>query len=275
MKLLRLLLLPIKLILLPFKMLKVLIGLLVVLVLLVVGLYFAMPHLAKIGIEKGCEHMLGVPTTVESVKLKLFAGQFEMNKLVIANPPNFGPEPFVKVDQLRVYMVPKSVLTDTVQLDLFELDGLDIRIEQHVDGSNTKPILDHLEEQTPESKPSEGGGRRFKIDRIVIRNVRAHVDVLSELTEREPVTITIPEIIITDLDSDNAEGLMMDELIQRILPAVLGQVLRQGGDMLPPEYRDELEDQLGSLTEQINEHLPEGALDTAGDILQDLLKPRD
>jgi hypothetical protein len=238
------------------RLIKFVIGLLVVLIILAVVAVLMLDHIAKVGIEKGCTYMLGVNTTVEHVHISLFAGQFHMDDLIISNPPNFSETPFVKLGNIRVHVTPESVTSDTIKLTLFELDGLDLLIEQHVDGSNTKTILDTLESRTPESSPSaKKDSKRFQVDRIVVRNVNAHIDLYSEVTKRDPVTISIPEIIIEDLDSDNADGLLMEELVQKILPAVIEAVLKEGGDLLPEELTGPLLEQLSGLTESIG--LPE------------------
>jgi hypothetical protein len=244
--------------------------LIIVIVLVVVGIVM-LDRIAKTGIEKGCTYMLGVNTTVEDVHVSLFSGQFHMDDLIISNPPNFSADPFVHLGGIRVHLVPKSVVTDTIELTLFELDGLDLFIEQHVDGSNTQTILDTLKSRVPESSPSKSD-RRFKVDRIVVRNVNARVSLFSELTKRDPITISLPEIVIEDLDSDNAKGLLLEELIQKILPAIIEAVLKEGGDVLPPDLTDALNAQLSTWTKDIGlpDDLQEDLVPKALDLINKL-----
>jgi len=255
------------------RLLRLITTLLVIVIILAVVAIFMLDRIAKTGIEKGCTYMLGVNTTVENVHLSLFAGQFHMDDLIIANPPDFSADPFVHLGGIRIHLTPKSVVTDTIELTLFELDGLDLFIEQRVDGSNAQTILDTLKSRVPESSPSESE-KRFKVDRIVVRNVNAKVSLFSELTKRDPVIISLPEIVIEDLDSDNAQGLLLEELVQKILPAIIEAVLKEGGDMLPPDLTNALNAQLSTWTEEIGlpEDFQEDLVPKATDLINKLLE---
>ena len=85
---------------------KLLIKIVVVLVLLlVIGVlttFFFIDRIAKAGVEKGATYALGVPTTLKSADVGVFAGTFAMSGLNVANPEGFDKEPhFLKLEVER------------------------------------------------------------------------------------------------------------------------------------------------------------------------------
>ncbi|GAH87645.1 unnamed protein product, partial [marine sediment metagenome] len=98
-----------------------------------------------------------------------------MDGLTIANPEGYKTEHLMKSGRFDIEVETGSVFTDTVRISRFELDGLDINIEQKLGKSNVGQVMDNAKKQ---SGSKEDGGKELNIDSVVIKNVTARVQVL-------------------------------------------------------------------------------------------------
>ncbi len=215
----------------------------------VVG-YIYLDVIAKKAVETGGTYAMGVDTTVNKVSLRPFAGQLQMQGLTVANPQGFSGVHLMQTGTFELEMVPSSLMDKTILLKKFELDGLDMYIDQQMPRSNISVIMDNLKklgsgEKPKEEKPSEG--KNIRVDLITIRNVVAHVKVLAG---RE-LTIKIPEIQLKNVTGDNAAGVALPVLVARILPAIVTAVLESGKGVLPPELAMALRGDVSALTAQL------------------------
>ena len=200
----------------------------------VVG-YLWLDTIAKEAVQRGGTYAMGVDTTVNKVSLRPFAGQLQMQGLNVANPKGFiikGAH-LMQTGTFELELVPGSLMDKTIVLKKFELNGLDMYIDQQMPRSNISVIMDNLkklgDEKPKDPKPSEG--KNYRVDLITIRNVVAHVKVLAG----PELTIKIPEIQLKNVTGDNAAGVALPVLVARILPAILAAVLEQGKGVLPAD----------------------------------------
>jgi hypothetical protein len=217
---------------------KIVGGLVVLLVLVVLGAWLMIDSLAKQGIQQGGTYALGVPTTVESVNLSLLGGSLKMDTLNIANPAGYKTDHLVRTGQFQLEVQPGSVLTDTVVVPKIELNGLDMNIESKALKTNISAVLDHVkslgsgtagEKPTASAKESEGGGKKVRVDRVVIRDVVAHIG--SPVPGAPPLTVKVPAIELNNVSSD--KPIDIATLIARLMPAIVAGVLEQGKDIIP------------------------------------------
>ena len=214
----------------------------------VVG-YLWLDTIAKEAVQRGGTYAMGVDTTVDKVSLRPFAGQLQMQGLNVANPKGFSGVHLMQTGTFELELVPSSLMDKTIVLKKFELDGLDMYIDQQMPRSNISVIMDNLkklgDEKPKDQKPSEG--KNYRVDLITIRNVVAHVKVLAG----PELTIKIPEIQLKNVTGDNAAGVALPVLVARILPAILAAVLEQGKGVLPPDLAAALRGDVSALTAQL------------------------
>jgi hypothetical protein len=215
---------------------KILIIVAIVLVVLVVVGWLTIDSLAKTAIEKGGKYALGVDTKVESVSLHLFRGQAVVKGIAISNPEGCKTDHLMKTGNMEAVVEIGSLLKDTVVISKFELDGLDVNIEQPKLGvTNITLLLDKIKGNspaTPEAKKDEPG-KKYKIDHILIRNVNAHIQILPLGGTAGIFDVQVPEIKLDGLTSDNTAGVAMPELMRRLIPAILMSVVNKAKDSLP------------------------------------------
>ena len=209
------------------------------LVVVVAGAWLMIDSLAKQAVQQGGEYALGVPTTVDSLSLSLVGGSLQMNTLNVANPEGYKSDHLMRTGKFHIAVQPGSVLTGTVRIPTFELDGLDMIIEPKGLKNNISQIMDHVKKMSgsgtsaqPQQQPQgKGGGKKVVIDRLVIRNVVAHVILL--VPGVQPLTVNVPTIELKNLGSD--KPINVAELIGQLMPAILAAVLEQGKGIIPAD----------------------------------------
>ena len=242
------------------KLLKIGLGIVGVLILLVIVVLLSVNYLAKAGIEAGGTYALGVKTTVDSVSLGLVSGQAQINGLSIANPEGFKTPHLMKTGRVELAVVPGSILGDTIQVKKFEIDGLDLNMEQKsIGATNIGALLDNIKKATGGDKPKDDkapkdqGGKKVKVDQIRITNVVAHVQVLPIGGSATTLEVKIPEIILDNVTQDNASGVAMPELMKRLVPAILAAVVEKGKGVIPDADIKRLSGDVAAATKALGE----------------------
>lgn len=223
---------------------RILLVLLIILVALVVFVGFYMDTAVKTGVEKGAEYAMGVETRVDDLNLQLFRGRLLVDSLQVANPEGYSSNPFMKLNHFDLELKPTSLLTDKVVLRNFELDGLDIRIEQKLTESNVSKLLDNLKRldsgKEPDKVEKKKEGKKVQLDRVRVKNVVAHFHLLPGVSPG-PISVKVPEIVLDDVTSDEAGGIVVEQLVARIVPAILASVLENAEGVVPKDFLNTLD----------------------------------
>lgn len=215
---------------------RIVIGVVVLVVVAVAGVWLRIDSLAKRAVERGGEFALGVPTTVDTLTLSLVGGSLRMDRLNIANPTGFGSNHLMRSGRFEMAVRPGSVLSDTIEIPMFELNGLDLNIEAKGLKTNIAAVLEHVrklggsgEAGQPAPQQQTRGGKKVRVNRVVIRDVVAHV----VLPGGRPLTVKVPTIELNNVSSD--KPIDVAELIGRLMPAIVAAVLEQGKEIIPAE----------------------------------------
>jgi vacuolar-type H+-ATPase subunit H len=221
-------------------------GVVLVVVLVVVAVVF-IDRIAKAGTEKGATYALGTKTTLKDADIGLVAGCSELDNLQVNNPPGFDTSHFLKLNKGVIAVSLGSLTGDTVEVPEFTLEGIDVNLEKKGASSNYQVILDNLKrfesKSEPQPKQEKEEGKRFVIREILIKPVTAHVK-LSPLPE---VTVTVPEIRLKNVGTGSDKGVMVSELTDALLKAIMMAIAEQGGSLMPKEILGELDASLKSL----------------------------
>ena len=244
--------------------------LLLILVLVIAGAALAVvfvDDLAKLGVERGGSYALGVETRVEKVDVDLFGGDVEIRELFVANPQGYESPYLLKTGTFNLSMNMPTALSNVVEMRSFELDGLDLHIEQRLLRSNIGKVLSnirrHKRDDDDDDDDDDGRGRRVLIRRLVIRNVSATVYFRGIEGAERTLGVTIPAIELTDVMSDRVGGTITGELFDLLLPIIVKHVLTEGGDLIPPGVAQALSGELGDLVDELRGAL-EGVLGPFG-----------
>lgn len=241
------------------KLIKPLIGVGVALVILVVAVVLlalgAIDSITKTAVERGGTYALGVPTTLEKADVKLTKGSLELASLNVANPEGFTTPHFMALSSGLADADVQSIMSDRMRIEEIVLDGLDINLEKSASGSNYGKILENLEKlspKDPDAQPKqdpEKKGPALVIDRLVIRNVAVHADVVplpGVSSEATRVNVNLSEIVLTEI-GDGAKPMEIAEVVAVVVQAVMQAVVEAAGDQLPGEILNGLESSLAGL----------------------------
>lgn len=210
--------------------------------------------IAKAGIEKGATYALGVDTSVDGVRIGLLTGSFRIAGLTIDNPKGFTDPYIMKSGKFSIDVKPISLLSGNVRLDKFEIDGLELIIEQKIKGNNVSPILKHLEELSAEDAAEENEaaqGKNLIIDEVLIKNVVASVRLPSLAGKLGRVKIKIPEIRIKDFGAEKEKKTGMLQVTRRIFSEVIIAVIDKGEGLLPDDLIGSLGDGIAGLSSAV------------------------
>ncbi len=243
------------------KLLKrlLVVGVLLAVVLVAVVWLFFSPIVSG-AIEKGATYATGVDTKVKSVSASPTAGKFSLEGLSMANPPGFQAPSFVTLGSLRAGWQNGTLLSDTIQMDEFVVDGVEVNLERTSNGTNYGKILDHLSqvsggakegEKAPKEPPKEPakGGKSLRIQKIDIRNVKATLRISSPVAATIPVTV--PSVVINDFRSDGSTTEIVGQLTQQVLHSILDSVLKAGKDVFPADIVKDLGGSLKSIEDAL------------------------
>lgn len=228
-----------------------LLGLLIVVVIVGLIVLWQVDAIAKTAIERGGSYALGVDTTVSKVDIGLFTGKASVDGLTVTNPQGFKSQNLMKSGHFAVEVDTGTITSDTVVIPSVLLDGLEVYLERKEGKYNVQVITDHLktiggDDQADPEEPTEPQepGRRYKVDRVEVRNVTGR----AELPTGGSVPIKVNRIVLTNVSSD--EGVSMGQLIGQLFPAIMGSVVAGVGE-LPGQVANMLTNDLSGAAEAL------------------------
>lgn len=237
------------------KGLKALLAALVVIVLLfavlVGGAMIFIDSIARKGVEEGSTYALAVPTTLDSADVGVLSGSFEMKGLTVANPEGFSTPHFLKLGSGGVKVSLGSLREDVVTLPNLALSDIDINVQQTAGGSNVGAILNNLKRfesgEKPKTPEPAGEAKRFIVNELRIENVKVHVNAAPLGGQGMTTTLNVPEIVMKDIGSDTGKGVLLGELADIVVKALVGAIRDAGGDILPADLLNQLDSGLADL----------------------------
>lgn len=248
------------------------------LVVLVAGVFLFFDRIVATSIEKGATYATGVETKVGGIDASPFAGSLSIDDLSVANPPGFRDEPFVSLASTRASWENGTILSDSIHVREFALDGVVVNLERTGGKTNYGTILDHVEKLSPpgsqaptKSGESSGGSRELKIDRLVIRNVRTSLHLSGIAGAAGSYQVEVPEIVLKDFNSRGSTGEIVAKLTRAVIEALLSSSLKAGRNVFPDDLLKDLGGQLEGLEKVLGDQA-EGMLKDLGSGLGDAKK---
>lgn len=257
---------PLRILFAPFRLLRNFIVLLAVLVVLlvigVVGTVVYMDSVAKELVERGTSAALGVESSTEAVNVSLWRRSVDISGLAIANPEGYTQPQLLEADTLNVHVDTDTLFSDVIVVPLVEIDGVTLNVEQQNGRNNIAAVLDYLQKGRTEDRR-----QRFQVDRVVIRDITANVELVQQLGGLSTVPVHIPEIVLDDVATDEGRGVAVAEITRRIAPAIVAAVLEQG-DQLPDNVTRLLTENLAGLAEDAGGEVARIIGEVGGDLLE-------
>jgi hypothetical protein len=238
------------------KILLVAIPLLVIIAL--VAAFFSMNAIVKTGIQEVGTVATGTAVVVDSVRLSPFSGDGRIAGLTVANPEGFKTDYAFKLGSITLSLDPSSLPSDTIVISEIRVEGPEITLEQGLRSSNIGVIRKNVEQFVGTGGGAEepgdddegdagAGGRRVRIDRLVISGARLSVSTPALMGRA--VSLSVPEIELTDLGKET-EPMTIAEALDLVLATVTRTVLEVAGSSVDlGKYADSLKVGLGGVGE--------------------------
>jgi len=272
----------------------------ILIILLLVAAVFFADHLTKVGVETTATQAIGTQTTLNKADLSFMGGSLTLEELQIANPPGYETKNFLDMTRCFTNVNIPSLLSDTITVETIKLEGLTLMVEQKGLSSNLKEILDNIQKKnsTPAEKPEpeKTGGKKLLVKRIEITDACARVKLLPiPGKDTGLVDIKLAPIVLEDISNDRNQAEMAVTVVQKVLLALAGAVVEQGGNVLPADLQNALNGSIkgvqqliggtaGAMVEEAGKVLGEGqkTIEKTGEELKkalelpgNLLKPKE
>ena len=238
-----------------------------------VGLgYIFRNSLVASAIETGSTYATGAETTVGGVGLGIGDGSLTLAAFSLANPSGFDRPNFLFIAQTSMNVDARSLFGDTVHIENFALDGLDVELSRHDGAFNYQTILNRVAQFETTDTENE---RQYKVDAITITNVTALIALIPEGSELTRGGVSIQEIKITDLGTQTQSLAGLSALV---VQGILKAIGKAGTAGLPDQLVNGLNAALNksaraqSLTVTVKGVKTTGALDKIKSLTDDLLK---
>lgn len=216
-------------------LIRALVALVVLLVVGVLIALFTLDSIAKGIVEKAGTRAVGVAVSLDSISIKPLAGSAAIAGLAVANPPGYRSERILVLDRGDIEVSLGSLLSNQPTVPRIALDGVTVNIEQKIGGSNLKDLLNGMQAGSDATASADSEAQRFKVDSLTIKDIRVTAQLLPVGGGATDLAFTIDEIDVKDLDEENASGLVLDEVINKAVGAILAAVVQQLAIKAPGE----------------------------------------
>jgi len=188
----------------------------------------------KVGIEVAATKTLNVGVRVGKIDLSIMRGKLGISNLLIDNPPGYQHEKLLELKDAQIQVSIKSLMSDTINIKQFKLDGVHVVLEQRgISGNNLQDVIKAIPASPKTEAEPAKAGKKLRIDNLEISNVVVDVKLLPVPGKADTVTLKLPPIKMTDLGNDGK--LDTAALSGKILLAITKGIAEQGAGVLPEE----------------------------------------
>jgi hypothetical protein len=181
-------------------------------------LFLSLDGLVKQAIQKWGPEITGVAVRVDSVKIELAEGRGTIRGLFVGNPKGFEAPHALKLGELRLTLDPASVTKDVVVIRELVLAAPDVVYERGRGSDNLAVIQKNVDAWVAKNagaKKSEGPGKKFVLERVVIKDGKAHFGAT--------LTSPMPDLVLRDVGKKSS-GATAGEVVKQVWGAMLRSV---------------------------------------------------
>jgi hypothetical protein len=210
----------------------VLVSIVVLLVVLIVGFSLFGAGMIKSVVEKTASSTLGVPVTVKSIDLSILSGKVGIKGLVVKNPPGYANETLLELGDGVANLDIRSLMGDTINIQLIKLDDTKLTIEQKGLTNNLNEILDKMPKGEKQAEPkTEKQGKNLTVTKLEITNTNVRVKLLPIPGKSDTISLKLDPIIMENLGTNKKLSVAM--LVEKVMGALATGIAKQGAGVLP------------------------------------------
>jgi hypothetical protein len=231
------------------KTIKIVLSVILIVVVVIVVLVNVLADSAvRIGIETAATKALNVGVKVGKVDLSILGGKVSIADMAINNPPGYKYEKMLELGSGKIQVDVGSLLSDTIKVKEFNLDGIDLVIEQkNITNNNIYDVINSISAQEkkqkePKEAKAEPSGKNIQVEKLRISNVTVKAKLLPVPGKADTVTLKLSPIEMNNLGTDSKMSTI--ELSRRIMVALADGVAKQGAGLLPDNLTDTMKSAL-------------------------------
>lgn len=177
-------------------------------------------------VASAATRVLGAETTVASSHLGLFEGRSTLHGLDIRQPSGFPEGSMISVREASVTAGLSGLLGDSIEIEEITISGVVVHIDEASGKVNLEVVANHVSKGDTKPQPTPAGpSRSVVVHRLTIHDITVIVSGRAAEIAGKTVTVTIPDIIVTELGtrstvSDIAERISR-QLLDRLTVAIV------------------------------------------------------
>ena len=178
-------------------------------------LFLSLDGLVKQAIQKWGPEITGVAVRVDSVKIEVTEGRGTIKGLFVGNPKGFSAPHALTLGEMRLTLDPASVTRDVVVIKELLLAAPDVVYERGQGSDNLSVIQKNVDAWVAKNagaKKSDGPGKKFVIENVIIRNGKAHFGTA--------VSAPLPDLHLRDIGK-KSNGATAGEAVKQVWGALL------------------------------------------------------
>lgn len=211
------------------KFVKVVLWIVVVLAVLLAVAVFFLDRVILHGFNTAAPAVLGVDASLGEAQVRLLKGYVSLKDLHIGNPEGYKTDGIFDLDEVTVDIDVKSLMSDTIVIEVVKVAGAEVTYEQGLLGNNIGALLDHLSaeeeeekaEEEEEKETSEKPSKKVVIRKLDVEGTRLNVALTAMMGAAVPVPL--PPIHKEGIGEDSG-GATPLEAVQAIIGAVFSAV---------------------------------------------------
>ena len=90
-------------------------------------------------------------------------------------------------------------------------------------------------------------GKKFVIRKIVVQDVKVHIDMLGVGDGLSRVTVPVGEIRLKNVGTESNKGVLLSQVTAALITAIFAAAAESGGGLIPDDVLGELRSGLGNL----------------------------
>jgi len=194
-------------------------------------------------IESRLTRTLGLKTKIGNFRLVPWRGIIAIEKLSIANPEGFSHKAIFTLKECTAILNFSTLMNDIVDVEEMKLRGIDINVDHNKNAVNLDSLKhtvkrydssnDTSETATSEQK-SVTPKKRFRVNRLKAKNIE--VAFASASMGLKAIHFNIPGVVINNLAQTADGALTIDEILYKLICAVIDKLAAQG----PANYQKEI-----------------------------------
>jgi hypothetical protein len=219
---------------------KIIIGVLVVVVVAVVVLVLVASNLdkiIKIGVEKGGTLVLGVPTTLQGVTVKVREGTVGLDGLKLGSPEGFSAPSMFELGHAHTTVDLGSLRTDEMVIHEVVIDKPEITLEFAGAKTNWGTVLAKLDSGPKEAEAKKESQKKVRVDRIVFSNGKVR---FAGVPGAGSVPVPLPTLEITDLAPAEGGAQTVGGVLADVIRSLNKSLLDVARKSLSPEQLQKL-----------------------------------